>query len=543
MRELLHRARSVAALAAGLLAASAAVADAQPATHTGAAAAGAPSAAADAGPQPFGANLFLGNFAGQAEDGVNPAYMVMPGDRVAVNTWGAVEINRVFVVDGQGNIFLPGIGPVQLAGVRNARLTSTVKASIGRVYRRNFGVYTNLLTAAPVAVFVTGGVRRPGSYAGVPSDSILFFLNQAGGINPALGSFRSISVLRNSQPLAEVDLYDFVLHGKLPDIQFVDGDTVLVHQRGAVVKLTGKVASSALIEFAKGPITGADALAVVPKAASATAVTISGTRAGQPFHQSLLVGEFRAVELRDGDTIEFRDEGRPETILVHVEGEFDGPSLLSVYRGSRLVDVLNHVKVDPALTDIRSIHLRRTSVALAQKRSIEDSLIRLERSALLALSVTEREASIRVKEAELMKGFIESARLIRPLGRIVTSIHGRQLNMLLKDGDTIVIPGRTNVVRVGGEVQMSQAVVHKAGFRARDYIRMSGGYTKRSNRGKVIILHASAAVSMGSPDTRVRAGDEILVPPKVDRKILQNAADLTQVIYQIAVAAAVVIAL
>jgi len=499
-------------------------------------------AAAESGPQPFGANLFLGNFAGQSEEGVNPEYVVMPGDRVAVNTWGAVEVNQVFTVDSQGNIFLPGVGPVQLAGVRNAHLTRTVQASIARVYR-NFGVYTNLLTAAPVAVFVTGGVQRPGRYAGVPSDSILFYLNQAGGIEPALGSFRKISVLRNNQPLAEVDLYEFMLEGKLPDIQFADGDTILVRQRGPVVEVTGKVASSALIEFAKLPITGADALAVMPKVASATAVTIQGIRGDQPFHRTLSVADFRGAELRDGDTIVFRDEGRADTILVHLEGEFEGSSLLAVQRGARLLDVLNFVRVDPELTDVRSVHLRRPSVAKAQKQSIEDSLIRLERSALLALSTTEKEAAIRVKEAELMKGFIESARTIQPLGRIVTSVHGRQLNVLLKDGDTIVIPAKTNVVRVGGEVQMSQAMVHKLGFRARDYIRAAGGYTKRSDSDKVIILHASAEVSMGGPDSHVRAGDEILVPPKVDHKILQNAADLTQVIYQIAVAAAVVLAL
>jgi protein involved in polysaccharide export with SLBB domain len=495
------------------------------------------------GPQPFGANLFMGNFLGQHEDGVNPDYVVMPGDRVAVNTWGVVEITQVFVVDGQGNIFLPGIGPVRLAGVRNADLTRTVKESISRVYRRNFGVYTNLLTAAPVAVFVTGGVNRPGRYAGVPSDSVLFFLDQAGGIDPALGSYRDIVILRGGAPLAEVDLYDFILNGKLPDVQFTDGDTILVRRRGPVVEVKGEVASEGFLEFDKQPITGADALEIVPKAARATAVIIQGIRGGQPFAETKSVAEFRVTELRDGDAILFRDEGRPDTILVRLEGEFKGPSLLSVYRGSRLVDVLNYVEVDPELADLRSVHLRRASVAAAQKKSIDDSLFRLERSALLALSTTEREASIRVKEAELMKNFIESARLIQPLGRVVTSIHGRQLNVLLNHDDTIVIPGKTNVVRVGGEVRMAQAVVYKAGFRARDYIRLAGGYTQRSEKGRVIILHASASVSMGSGNARVRPGDEILVPPRVDRKILQNAADLTQVIYQIAVAAAVVLAL
>jgi protein involved in polysaccharide export with SLBB domain len=120
-------------------------------------------------------------------------------------------------VDAQGNVFLPNVGPIPVAGTKNAELTAKMRAGLGRVYARNFEVYTNLLTAKPVAVFVTGGVKRPGRYAGVPSDSALFFLEQAGGIDPRLGSYRNISVLRAGQKLAELDLYDF-FSGRAEDL-------------------------------------------------------------------------------------------------------------------------------------------------------------------------------------------------------------------------------------------------------------------------------------------------------------------------------------
>lgn len=499
--------------------------------------------AAPKGPQPFGANLFLGNFRGQAEEGRNPSYAIMPGDRVQVNTWGAVEINRIFVVDGQGNIFLPSIGPVRLQGVRNRDLTRVVKAAIATIFRSHFGVYTNLLTTAPVAVYVTGGVVRPGSYAGVPSDSVLFFLDQAGGIEPGAGSYRDITILRGGKTLVDIDLYDFLLGGKIPSVQFTDGDTVLVKRRGPVVEVRGEVPNAGLVEMKKEQFTGQDVLDVMTAAARATAVTVEGTRRHVPFVRTMPTAEFRTTTLHDGDAISFRVDGKPENILINLEGEFDGPSVLSVRRGARLVDVLNYVHVDPTLADVASIHLRRPSVAAAQKKAIEDSLFRLERSSMLALSATDREAAIRAKEAELMKSFIESARTVQPLGRIVTSYHGKQLNLMLEAGDTIVIPAKSSVVRVDGEVQMAHALVYSDRLRARDYVRMAGGYTDRSDHDKVIIMHSSAAISMGGPDMRVRPGDEILVPPRVDRKLLQNAADVTQVIYQIAVAAAVVLAI
>lgn len=494
-------------------------------------------------PEPFGSRLFTGNFLRTRQDGLNPDYLIMPGDRVVVNTWGAFESSNTYIVDAQGNIFLPNVGPVQVAGTRNADLTSKVKSGLGRVYTRNFEVYTNLLTAKPVAVFVTGGVTRPGRYAGVPSDSVLFFLEEAGGIDPRLGSYRSISLLRGNAKVAELDLYDFLLHGTLKATQFKDGDTILVNPRGPVVELRGDVMLPATLEFKPGAVTGTEALGVVPSAARATQVTVQGMRGGSPISRTLAIAGFRDFALQDGDIVTLRDDGRADTILIRLEGEFNGPSVLAVKRGARLVDVLNFVSVDTALANPAAVHIRRSSVVRAQKNSIDDALFRLERSALLALSSSQGEAGIRVREAELTQKFVERARLVQPLGRVVTARDNLQRNVVLEADDVVVIPPRTNVVRVGGEVMMTHAVMFRPGARASDYIADSGGFTDRSETGRVIVIRANAEIAIGSPSLAVFPGDEILVPPKVDAKILQNSIDVTQVIYQIAVSAAVVLAI
>ncbi len=238
-----------------------------------------------------------------------------------------------------------------------------------------------------------------------------------------------------------------------------------------------------------------------------------------------------------------RADGKANTILIRLDGQFSGPSVLSVQRGARLLDVLNYVPVDPKLSDVNAVHIRRESVAAAQKRSIDDALFRLERSALLALSASNGESNIRVKEADLTLKFVERARLLQPLGRVVTSSANRQLNVMLEDNDVIVIPPRTNVVRVSGEVMVAQAVTYRPGLKAKDYIRDAGGHTDRADKKKVIIIHPNAAVSVGDPDMSVRPGDEVLLPPRVDSKSLQNFADVTQIIFQIAVTTAVVIAI
>ncbi len=500
-----------------------------------------PSNTSSSEPRPFGSSLFLGNFSKTDEDGLNPGYVVMQGDRVAVSAWGVTEFSGVYTVDGQGNIFLPEVGPIAIAGVKNADLTEAVRKSMQRVYRKNFDVYTNLLSAKPVAVFVTGAVNRPGRYAGIPSDSVLTFLDQAGGIDPERGSYRHITIRRRGEIVADVDLYDFIIDGRLPNPQLEENDTILVERRGTTVELRGDIVEATMIEFLSDVGSGADALAVVPADALATEVTLVGIREGMPHNATFALVDFAKAQLRHGDVVTLRSDYRAETILVHVDGEFDGPSVFSVMRGARLVDVLHRIRVDPELAHSSAIHIRRKSVAHAQKDAIDDSLFRLERSALLALSSSGGVSEIRVKEAELTRKFVERARLIDPLGRVVTARDGRQLNMILESGDTIVIPSRTEVVRVGGEVLMAQAVVLHPDKDARDYIRRAGGYSQRGDHRKVIILHADASVELGDKHTKIRAGDEILVPPRVDRKIMQGMIDISAVVYQLAVASGVLV--
>ena len=501
-----------------------------------------PVAAESAEIQPFGAQLFTGNFLKTREDGLNPNYVVAPGDQVNVRTWGAINLNEVYTVDGQGNIFLPEIGPLRLEGVRNADLTEAVRRHVRTVYTNNIDVYTNLATSQPVAVYVTGLVNSPGRYAGIPSDSILYFLDQAGGIDAQLGSYRTIEILRDEQTIATIDLYDFLLKGRIATPQLQDNDTILVKHRGPVIELGGNVSRPTLVELASEAATGAEVLAVIPGAARATEVTLVGMRAGAPFNRSLSLEDFQATALQDGDGVTLRDDGRAGTILVAIEGEYEGPSVLSVSRGARLVDVLQHIRVNRELANTDAIYLRRKSVASAQKDAINDSLFRLERSTLLALSGSSSEVSIRTQEAELMKAFTERARLIDPLGRVVTTQDGIQQNILLELEDTIVIPGNTQIVKVAGEVLMMHAVTHRKGMKASDYIRMAGGFTDRAEKSKIILHRQNAEVEIINPDSAtIRPGDEILVLPKVDKKYRQFSIDLLDIIYKIAISSKVVL--
>ena len=496
------------------------------------------------GPVPvFGSQLFSGNFAAERDQSMNPGYIITMGDRLSVQTWGTVTINDVFVVDGQGNIFLPDIGPVKVAGLANSALTAAVRRSVQKIYRDGFDVYTNVLNAKPVGVMVTGRVEKPGRYAGVPSDSIFYYLDRAGGIQPDVGSYRHVEVLRDGEKVHEVDLYKFLLDGKIPTIQFMDGDSIVVKKRGPVVTLLGNVATPARLEFADSKVKGQDALEIIPEAVNAMQISVEGMRSGANFKTSLTLSEFREFALSDGDVVTLTTNPAADKILVYIEGQYEGPNVLAVKNGTRLLDVLHRIPVDSNLVEAKAIHIRRESVKLSQKQQIQQALNRLEKEVMLAMSKTQGESAIRVQEADLVQAFVQRASQIEPLGQVVTSRGGEQQNILLEPGDTIVIPRRSNVVEVSGEVFMTQAVVYQPEYSVGDYVEQAGGYGQRADTGHIIILKTSGEAVVkgylgGGGD--IEPGDKILVPPKADSKLFQNAMDFTEVIYQIAIAAGVV---
>mgnify|MGYP000618119448 FL=1 len=143
------------------------------------------------------------------------------------------------IVDQQGNLFIPEVGPVHVAGTKNSSLLNTVRSAISRVYTDNVQAYVSLQSAQPVAVYVTGFVNHPGRYAGGSLDSVLSFLDRAGGIDPERGSYRRIEIIRNKKIIADLDLYQFALAGSVNTLRLKDGDVILVKEKGTSVSAYG----------------------------------------------------------------------------------------------------------------------------------------------------------------------------------------------------------------------------------------------------------------------------------------------------------------
>lgn len=488
--------------------------------------------------RPFGHHLFNGGFSGNRADGLNDTYRIVPGDQITLRIWGAIEIERMMPVDAQGNIFIPSIGPIQVQGLTNSALNGRVTQAVRAVYPENVSVYTNLQGVQPVAVYVTGFVTNPGRYAGTPSDSMLYFLDQAGGIDDQLGSYRSVRVLRNQQVIARADLYDFLIQGELPRVQFRDGDTIVVEERGPSVVVTGDVERQLRYELDPSAMKGQSVLQLARLKSDVSHVLLRGARNQGPVSIYVPIEEFPNYPLESGDEVLFSADQRDETIVVQLEGSFYGPSRFALPRDARLVELLSAVAVPQNLTDVRSISIRRESVAERQKASLMDSLRRLENTYLGASSSTNEEANIRVREAELISQFVAKARQIEPTGRLVVAHNDQITDIRLQDRDIITLPEISDSVLISGEVLVPQSVVYQPGMNAMDYIRGAGGFTQHADDKQIMVVRLNGEVRSAS-EVSLRPGDEILVLPKVPTKNLQLATSVSQILANIAIVAKV----
>lgn len=491
-------------------------------------------------PPPYGANLFAGGYETERSDGLNDNYLIAPGDKLNIWIWGAVNFSNVVTVDNQGNIFIPDVGPINVKNVAASKVNNLVTSHISEVFTNNVNVYVNLLTATPVSVYVTGPVIRPGQYAGQSSDSVLYFLKRAGGIDSDRGSYRHIKVLRQNRVIQQIDLYEFMQQGKMPKLSLKDQDVILVEPQGPMINVAGKVRNPFRFELKNSTALGSELIDYALPLAKVSHVGVIGDRASGPFSVYMPYKDFDRIQLSDGDKVLFNDDMHAQVYDVQVMGSYRGPSYFTVRKETRLHDLLNHIPIDPNMADYGSIYIMRKSVAARQKEMLEDSLNRLERIVFTAPASSDGEASIRTKEAELVMRFVEKARKIQPLGKVVVSDKGVIANILLEQGDQIVIPNKTDLIQVGGEVMMPQAVVYNKNASLEDYVAWAGGYTDRANDKRIAVVHANGLMEFKDGGD-VMPGDQILVMPKVDSKMMQSIKDITQVIYQVAVAANVVL--
>ncbi len=440
---------------------------AEPATPGPRVAPGTPLNTANLNSEVFGAQLFTGAFAREGATLFNPDYVVTTGDTLQVRLWGAFNFDALLTVDPQGNIFLPNVGPVAVRGVRNAELQPAVEAAVRRVYRANVFSYASLAEAQPVRVFVSGFVPRPGLYAGTSMDSLLHYLDQAGGIDTERGSFLDVQVQRGNTLRGRVNLYDFLLQGRMPTLQLASGDVIFVPPRQNTVLVRGLAANAKRFEFTGVSRTVADFIALAKPQPAATHVRVvrnTGTVRNTEYYP---LSDAASVAVANGDELEFTADKKPGTITVRVEGEHDSPQEYVLPYGSKLGDLVSRIRFNER-SQPQNVQLFRQSVKQRQKELLATSLRSLETALLTARSGSGEEASLRTQEANLSLQWVERAKQIEPLGQVLIAQNPNRNELLLENGDVLRVPTKDGLVLVNGEVLFPNSVAHEPGLSVAD---------------------------------------------------------------------------
>jgi len=310
--------------------------------------------------------------------------------------------------------------------------------------------------------------------------------------------------------------------------------------------VTGLAENAKRFEFSGSHLLGTELLKLAKPLPSATHVRVirnTGTIRNLEYYP---LGQTGSLRLLNGDEAQFTADKRPGTITVRVEGEHQSQQEYQLQYGTRLGELLKHIEYSER-SDVENLQLFRVTVKDRQKLILQTSLKSLEAAALTARSGTNEESQLRANEAGLILQWVERAKDIDPSGQVLIAQANQRDQLLLENGDTVRVPVKDGLVLVGGEVLFPNTVAFESGLSVDDYIQRTGGYTQNADSSRVIVAHRDGSFTEGNDGfftkTKIRAGDHILVLPKIDLKARQIAKEMTQMLFQIALMAGVVLGL
>ena len=178
------------------------------------------------------------------------SYVLGPGDAVNVDIWGASQESVTEVVTPDGTITIEGVGVIKLGGLSVSQAKAKLKRVLGPRYQGS-NIELTLGQTRTITISVMGEVKVPGTYTMSAFATVYNALYMAGGPND-IGTLRNVKVYRKGKLLSSVDVYDFLLNGKLSgDVRLQDNDVITVSPYEALVNITGKVKRPMFYEMKK----------------------------------------------------------------------------------------------------------------------------------------------------------------------------------------------------------------------------------------------------------------------------------------------------
>lgn len=177
-------------------------------------------------------------------------YRLGPGDAVIIDIYGASQKTIESTVSPDGTVTIEGYGPVNVSGLTVAQANARLRGTLGSRYSSSH-IKLTVGQTKTIMVNVMGEVKAPGTYTLSAFATVFHALYMAGGTND-LGTLRNIKVYRNNRLVTVVDIYDYILNGKLTgNVRLADNDVIVVGPYDCLVNITGKVKRPMFYEMKK----------------------------------------------------------------------------------------------------------------------------------------------------------------------------------------------------------------------------------------------------------------------------------------------------
>jgi polysaccharide export outer membrane protein len=500
---------------------------------------------------------------------VNADYMIGPGDVLQIRGWGMVDIDVNVTVNRNGEIYLPKVGSLKLAGVKYRDLQGYLKKAVSRIFT-NFELSVSIAQTRSVQIYVVGHALRPGTYTVSSMSTILNALFVSGG--PSItGSMRDIQLKRGVEAPFSFDLYDMLLFGdKSMDKSLQDGDVIFIPEVGPLTAVVGDVKNPAIFELKKktslselvnwaGGFESAAELknVIIEKSIENRYVKIAELQADK----DSISKELSKISVHPSDIIRvFAPSASPIEVkvgleYVRVDGEVRRSGVFMIEKGENLKSLITRLG---GITDkgyLFGTKLSRESVKRDQQLKIDESVDRYEKDIQtnakqrLAGQSDPAQAAIIASELESQQRLLNKLREVKSEGRIILNLKNSDAlvsdlpDIPLEDGDRIYIPQMPTTVDVIGAVYQQNTIIYRPDRNVNDYISLAGGVSATGDKGELYRICADGTVRSkrnSGFNSAVNPGDAVVVPEKIKRGpgFMDTLKDFTTILYQFGLGAA-----
>ena len=374
-------------------------------------------------------------------------YVLGPGDQVIIDVYGDTQRSESLTVSPDGDVTVPDYGPVHVAGLTVAAAQSKIRSRLGSYYASS-DIKVTLGQTRTIMVNVMGEVKTPGTYTVSAFATVFHALYMAGGISD-LGTLRNIQVYRQGKLISTVDVYQFILSGRLAgNVRLVDNDVIQVGTYDAIVDITGRVKRPMAYELRESE-------------SLATLLKYSGGFASDAYKKSLRV---------------LRKNGRMKSVY-NVE-EFERADFKMADGDSVIVDSIYDRFEN--MVEIKGAVFRPGMYQLGEKvnsvRSLIDNADGVTEEALISRAVLRRMKANRTQEVLSidLKGIIE----------------GTAADVPLENEDILFIPTAAEhqnlrTLTIQGEVIFPGTYEYAEKMTIEDLILQAGGLTENASTVKV----------------------------------------------------------